>query len=74
MTDTDTLADDLLRGAEQIAEFLYGSASARRRVYHLTSTASLPTFKLGSILCIRKSTLLRWIADQEAARQDRGAE
>jgi len=65
------LADDLLRGADEIAAFMFGSARHRRKVYYLTGEASrgLPHFKMGSLICARKSTLLRWIAEQEARRQ-----
>lgn len=61
------LGDDLLRGAEAIAAFLFGDPSQRRRVYHLTADARrrMPHFKLGAIICARKSTLLRWIEAQE---------
>lgn len=60
------LADDLLRGAEEIAEFIFGDPRQRRKVYHAAATSRLPTFRLGSMLCARKSTLLRWIAEQES--------
>ncbi|WP_375456607.1 hypothetical protein [uncultured Methylobacterium sp.] len=46
-----SLAPDLLRGAEEIAEFLYGARSRRRSVYHLAETSQLPVFRLGSQLC-----------------------
>jgi hypothetical protein len=69
MKDTDTIADDLLEGADAIAQFLYGDRSKRRKVYHLASEAKgknkLPVFRLGSILHGRKSTLLAWIKAQE---------
>ncbi|OJX78548.1 hypothetical protein [Magnetospirillum sp. 64-120] len=64
MTDLST---DLIEGADQIAIFMYGDAKKRRRVYHLAETSSLPVFRLGNILCARKSTLLAWIAEQEKA-------
>jgi hypothetical protein len=60
------LADDLLRGAEEIAEFIFGDSRQRRKVYHAAATSRIPTFRLGAMLCARKSTLLRWIADQES--------
>jgi hypothetical protein len=60
------LADDLLRGAEEIAEFIFGDSRQRRKVYHAAATSRLPTFRLGAMLCARKSTLLRWIAEQES--------
>jgi len=66
MTDQRAeFAADLLRGADEIAAFLYGSADQRRKVYHLAATSNLPIFKLGSMICARRSVLLRWIADQE---------
>jgi predicted kinase len=61
----DTLADDLLRGAEAIADFLYGDPTQRRKVYHLAETSRLPIFRLGSVLCARRTVLLHWINQQE---------
>lgn len=66
------LHDDLLEGAEAIAAFLYGSASKRRKVYHLASTSRLPVFRLGSVLCARKSKILEWIAGQETQNLEGG--
>lgn len=60
------LADDLLRGAEDIAEFIFGDRRQRRKIYHIVETSNLPTFRLGGILCGRKSVLMRWIAQQES--------
>ena len=60
-----TLAPDLLRGAEEISEFLFGTRNQRRKVYHLAETSKLPLFRLGSQLCARRSVLLKWIAEQE---------
>ncbi len=63
------LADDLLRGAAEIARFVFGNAAERRRVYHLATEVKqesrIPVFRLGNLLCARRSTLLRWIAEQE---------
>lgn len=56
---------DLLRGADQIAAFLFGSADERRKVYRLIETARLPAFRFGSLLCARRSVLLAWIEEQE---------
>jgi hypothetical protein len=61
-------ASDLLRGADEIAKFLYGDSAERRKVYHLAATSHLPVFKLGSMICARKSVLLKWIKDQEERR------
>ena len=66
MTDQDSeFADDLLHGAEVIAQFLFGDRKLRRKVYHLVATSNLPNFKLGSMICARKSILLKWIQEQE---------
>lgn len=60
------LADDLLRGADEIAEFIFGARGSRRKVYYLAETSRLPVFRLGAVLCARRSVLLRWIAGQES--------
>lgn len=66
MNDNDPeFAKDLLRGAEDIALHLYGDRNLRRKVYHLAATSNLPVFKLGSMICARKSVLLKWVEDQE---------
>jgi hypothetical protein len=59
------LANDLLRGADQIADVLFGQPGQRRKVYHLAETSRLPVFRLGSKLCARRSVLMAWIASQE---------
>jgi hypothetical protein len=58
-------AADLLRGADAIAQFLYGNCKLRRKIYHLAATTNIPVFKLGAMICARKSVLLKWIAAQE---------
>jgi len=62
-----TLGDDLLHGADAIAKFMFGDAKHRRKVYYLTgeATKGLPHFKMGSLICARKSTIMTWIAEQE---------
>jgi hypothetical protein len=60
------LADDMLRGADEIAAFLFGKRGSRRKVYYLAECSHLPVFRLGSLLCARKSVLLRWISGQES--------
>jgi hypothetical protein len=61
------LADDLLRGADEIAEFIFGEGkNSRRKVYYLAECTKLPVFRLGSVLCARRSVLLRWISGQES--------
>ncbi len=65
-----TLADDLLRGADAIAIFVFGNVKARRKVYYYASEAKvqMPTFRMGNVICARKSKLMNWIEQQEAER------
>jgi excisionase family DNA binding protein len=64
MNDNSPLATDILRGADAIAEFL---GFGRRTIYHLNANGTLPTFRMGGIVCARKSILIAWIAAQETA-------
>jgi len=59
------LAPDLLRGADEIAAFLFGSRAARRRVYRLQAKARLPIIRVGGRLCARRSALREWFAAEE---------
>jgi hypothetical protein len=59
-------SDDMLRGAHEIAGFLFGDPKERRKVYYLAENSRLPTFKLGAVLCARKSTIMEWVKQQEA--------
>ncbi|CAO4144828.1 hypothetical protein LPLAFNJD_LOCUS1790 [Methylorubrum aminovorans] len=63
------LAEDLMTGAPAIAAFMFGqdTETNRRRVYHAADKLGLPCFKLGGSLCARRSTILRWIEQQENA-------
>jgi len=65
-----TLADDLLRGADAIAIFVFGDAKARRKVYYYAGEAKvrMPTFRMGNVICARKSTLRNWIEIQEGVQ------
>ncbi|PWC53284.1 hypothetical protein TSO221_11335 [Azospirillum sp. TSO22-1] len=56
----EALADDMLEGAEQIGAFM---GLKPRQVYHLQD--KLPVFQIGAKLFARKSTIVRWIAEQE---------
>jgi hypothetical protein len=71
--ENDCIADDLLEGAEEIARFMFGSPGKRRRVYHLAARSDLPLFRLGEVICGRRSTLLAWIAEQEKTTRPRGS-
>lgn len=68
------LAADILKGASEIARFLFGPEAERRQIYNLTEAGALPTFRLGRIICARRSTLQTWIGRQEAGSDshDRG--
>jgi hypothetical protein len=69
MSDDLDFSKDILRGADAIAEYLFGDRRLRRKVYHLASTSKFPHFKLGSKLCARKSTVTEWIENQERWRE-----
>lgn len=56
---------DVLKGAGAIAEFLFGDRRSRRSVYYLVETRRMPVFRLGSVICARRSTLLEWISNGE---------
>ena len=63
---------DVLVGAQDIARFIFGHSSRERckQIYHFTSSKvphgrRLPSFHLGTLLCARKSSILRWIEQQE---------
>jgi len=70
----DSLAEDLLEGAAEIARFVFGrdDCKSRRRVYHLAAAERsdrLPVFRMGNQIFARKSTLLRSIAEREVANR-----
>ena len=63
-TETDEpKAGDLLYGVPAIADFL-GVDEGQARTQH--EAGRLPTWKLGQIVCSRRSTLWRWLAEREA--------
>jgi hypothetical protein len=56
------LAADMLRGADEIAEFIFGERGSRRKVYYLAECTKLPVFRLGSALgapCSSTGSLVR---------------
>jgi hypothetical protein len=68
------LAGDLLFGAEAIAQFVFGRKSERRKIYNLGETGALPTFRLGRVLCARRSSIEAMIARRDPqTKQDREA-
>lgn len=64
-TKQERLADDLLEGAGAIADYLLGDKKKTRRVYWLVEKQALPVFRLGLMICGRKSTFNEWITEQE---------
>lgn len=60
--ENDNIASDILKGAEEIADFL-GEDS--RSIFYKVSKGSIPHFRVGNAIRARKSTLLAWIAKQE---------
>jgi hypothetical protein len=55
-----------IRGADAIAEYIFGDRRHRRKVYYLAECSKIPIWRLGSTLCLRPSTYESWIKDQEA--------
>jgi excisionase family DNA binding protein len=51
---TDTTPQDLLYGTRRIAEFL---GIPRRIAEHLVETKRIPYFKMGKIVCARRTKL-----------------
>lgn len=69
VTIDDDFSGDLLRGARAIAVFLFGDEKYRRRVFYLVENGRLPVFSMGtSGICARRSTLLKYIEEQERRR------
>lgn len=60
----NNFASDLLTGADQIAAFMGWS---RRQIYHAVAKKSIPSFKVGDMVCARKSKIIAFIEAQEAA-------
>jgi hypothetical protein len=65
-----TLAEDMLRGADEIALFVFGDKKHRRKVYYYASEAKvqMPTFRMGNVICARKTKLIEWIERQECTQ------
>lgn len=55
MTDQIQLADDLMKGADEIARFMGEDV---KRVYRMLEAGEIPSFKLAGRWCARRSTLL----------------
>ena len=56
------LSEDLIVGAAGVAEFL---GVRRRQIYHAVELGYLPLFRMGALICARRTTLAAWIEAQE---------
>jgi hypothetical protein len=58
-----------MEGVAEIAKFYFGTANKKtvRRTRHLIDRKAIQVFRLGSIICARKSTLLAQIEEAERA-------
>jgi hypothetical protein len=61
---------DILYGGGEIAAFVFGAPERRRKVYQLAAAGKLPIFKLGGVVCARRSKLVAVIEALEAAASD----
>ncbi|MBC7907539.1 MAG: hypothetical protein H7Y60_12445 [Rhodospirillaceae bacterium] len=54
-----------LRGAREIAEYIFGSADATacRRVYHLIDKGLIPTRRIGGAILADKAAIDGWLAN-----------
>ncbi|MFC6739586.1 DNA-binding protein [Methylobacterium tardum] len=57
-----------MQGAGKIAQFLFGSEKQARKIYYLEEKGQIPTFRMGSTICARKSAILAWIEEREGRR------
>jgi hypothetical protein len=62
MDERATIADDLLRGAAEIAAFI---GLSERQALHLLKSGRLPGFKIGWNWCMRRSTYTEWVNRRE---------
>lgn len=60
----NTADSDLLHGYEEIGKHLHMTKDA---VKHRAKQEGIPTFKMGRIVCSRRSTLNAWLTNLEAA-------
>jgi hypothetical protein len=62
---------DLITGAENIAEAFLGSKKKARVIYHWSEEGFAPLFKIGNVLCARRSTFAAYFAEKERASLQR---
>jgi hypothetical protein len=61
---TEPLADDLLHGAREIADFL---GLSERQAFHQIERGNIPTTRMGRLIVGSKTVLRRRFAPSEAA-------
>ena len=61
-----TPGEDVLEGAEAIAAFLWGPRARPKKVYRAAEQHQLPVYYIGNRIHARRSTLMRFIREQEA--------
>lgn len=59
------LAEDVLEGAAEIAAFLWPGKANPKKVYRAVELKQLPVYTIGNRIHARRSTLLRYIQEQE---------
>ena len=62
MTPNRSAAADMLYGTRAIADHL---GIRPRQALHMVETGRLPHFRVGKIICARRSTLMAWLAKVE---------
>jgi hypothetical protein len=67
-------AGQLLFGAQEISQFLFGSTAHRRRVYHLADKHGLPVFHIGSTICARERHLAMWLDEKDGDAAENGGD
>lgn len=68
--DVDKDERPILVGAAAIADYIFGDAKERRKVYHAVAKSRLPVFRIGSVICARPARLDTFIVDQENRNLD----
>lgn len=62
----DNIAADILKGADEIADYLGEDV---RAIFYAIKKGRIPHFRVGQNIRARKSTLTAWIAQQESAAE-----
>jgi len=66
---TDPENSDLLYGVAAIASYL---GLTEKQARHRTQQGTIPTFKMGSVVCARRSSLRAWLANLESQSGQEG--